>query len=382
MKIFKGNIGFYCMFILCISQIIFLAIYLIKKVKPLRYYMLIFQNKNQEKIKSTPPPKNNTNNNFANQISNNEEDKPIFESKNYDVIFDKAKNYIKNKIIGNNIIIEDKENNENDYKNKNKIQFMDEENIIQNKNNEEINSKADDKINNRLNKLNGNIKLINNYNSNINIENIKVKNKISKSTKTKININNKFIKRKLKHDKNKNNNKKSDRHINNNILETTEINNKKNNIKKKVDQDIIVLSRSDEDLQDMEYEYAIIYDKSSYLRICWAFLIDTQIILGTFCTENYLHLFIIKLSFLVFNFQISLFLNAFFYTDEYISDAYHNDGLLDFISGLPKTIYSFMVTIIITNLLRKLSNSKEELKRIIRKEIKNKDYLYIIDFKL
>ena len=52
--------------------------------------------------------------------------------------------------------------------------------------------------------------------------------------------------------------------------------------------------------------------------MCWGFLVDSQIILGTFCTDNHLDLFVIKLSFLVFTFQISFFLNALFYTDEYI----------------------------------------------------------------
>ena len=79
----------------------------------------------------------------------------------------------------------------------------------------------------------------------------------------------------------------------------------------------------------------------------WSFLVDTQIILDTFCTESYLKLLIIKFSFLVFTFQINFFLNAFFYTDEYISDAYHNNGVLDFFSGLPKSIYSFVATTII-----------------------------------
>ena len=86
----------------------------------------------------------------------------------------------------------------------------------------------------------------------------------------------------------------------------------------------------------------------------WGFLVDSQIILGTFCTEDNLDLFVIKLSFLVFTFQISFFLNALFYTDEYISDAYHNEGVLDFLSGLPKSIYSSVATLIITNLLRML----------------------------
>ena len=114
----------------------------------------------------------------------------------------------------------------------------------------------------------------------------------------------------------------------------------------------------------------------------WGFLVDTQIILGTFCTDNHLDLFAIKLSFFIFTFQISFFLNAFFYTDDYISDAYHNDGVLNFITGLPKSIYSYVATLITTNLLRMLSTSKNELLRLIIEKIKFKSYLYLVQIKL
>ena len=163
-----------------------------------------------------------------------------------------------------------------------------------------------------------------------------------------------------------------------NIETIGEINRDKN----KIEQEIIKLSQTDEDYQDMAYEEAIIHDKRTCLRMYWGFLVDTQIILGTFCTENYLNLMVIKLSFFVCTFQISFFLNALFYTDEYISDAYHNDGVLDFISGLPKAIYSFIATLITTNLLRMLSNSKDELVKLIRDRRKNKNYIYLINIKL
>ena len=61
------------------------------------------------------------------------------------------------------------------------------------------------------------------------------------------------------------------------------------------------------DLQDMDYEEALLYDKIGYLKIYWGFLVDSQIILGSFCTDNNLDLFVIKLSFLIFTFQISFF---------------------------------------------------------------------------
>ena len=114
----------------------------------------------------------------------------------------------------------------------------------------------------------------------------------------------------------------------------------------------------------------------------WGFLVETQVIFGTFCTNNNLDLFVIKLSFLVCTFQISFFLNALFYTDEYISDAYHNEGVLDFFSGLPKSIYSFVATLITTNLLRMLSNSKSELMQIIIERNSYKNYLNLIKIKL
>ena len=72
----------------------------------------------------------------------------------------------------------------------------------------------------------------------------------------------------------------------------------------------------------------------------------------------------------------------FFYTDEYISEAYHNDGVLDFVSGLPKSLYSFVATLITTNLLRMLSNSKSELKQLIRDKRQHKNYIYLLDIKL
>jgi hypothetical protein len=75
-------------------------------------------------------------------------------------------------------------------------------------------------------------------------------------------------------------------------------------------------------------------------------------------------------------------LNALFYTDDYISNAYHNDGVLDFFSGLPKTIYSFVATLIITNLLKMLSSSKGELTNLIKEKRGYETYAHLMHLKL
>ena len=149
-----------------------------------------------------------------------------------------------------------------------------------------------------------------------------------------------------------------------------------------INNDLIYLSKTDENLQELGYEESLIYDKRSFMRMYFSFLKENQIILNTFFTKNYLDLFVIKLSFLIFTFQMSFFLNALFYTEDYISEAYHNDGVLDFISSLPKSIYSFMVTLIISNLLRMLSNSKSELMKIIIERRKAQNYNNLINVKL
>ncbi len=65
-----------------------------------------------------------------------------------------------------------------------------------------------------------------------------------------------------------------------------------------------------------------------------------------------------------------------FFTDEYISDAYHNNGVLDFITGLPKSIYSFIAKLIAKNLLKMLSYSKGELVKVIKMRRKYINYIY------
>ena len=64
---------------------------------------------------------------------------------------------------------------------------------------------------------------------------------------------------------------------------------------------------NDDELEEMDYEEAIIYDKRIYLKMYWSSLVDSQLILTTFFTNNNLHLFVIKLSFFIFLFYGEIF---------------------------------------------------------------------------
>ena len=377
-EIINNNIGLYCLSSMFALQIIFVFTILIKKLTSLKNFMLKFGNRNL---------KNNQNRKKIN-IINNRNIKKINNNK-----------YQKNKLISTPPIKQKNILNKKIYIN-NKKQNID------------INHKLYKYNLNKMNQIPKNIDLGNtlkNESYNILKSQSLFKPKINSTKSLLISKNNikginnqipnicnkrNFIKRNnLSKDKNgiKFNKVKEIKliHINNNIYniksnkrpffkkDLSNVNGKyqaKNN-NNKIFQSII-------DIQDMEYKEAIIYDKRNCLKIYWGFLVDSQIILGTFCTDNYLDLFAIKLSFLVFTFQISFFLNALFYTDEYISNAYHNDGILDFFSGLPKSIYSFVATLITTNLLRLLSSSKSELIKLIREKRNYPNYFHLIKMKL
>ena len=407
------NIGFYIMFVMFIAQIIFLCIYLTKKLKPIKVYMLVF-NDNKNKNENAPPHKHVK----FNEIKKNHKKHKDEKKKDLDKIScltnlkkSKRNNESKDdisrhklKLLNDGSSLEEEfhvkfaeeqekgpiPKNENDIKNLSNIQSLSKSNTFLPKKRIKKNNRHNELISENFSSITNNKNLILNFNNGTkDVPMLKNRNILfSEIEKGSQNASKKMkeVTSDTKSDNEKIYNikpKKKRRLIKKRILKNKGNINKMETI---ADSDIIInnsnLSNTDEEIQDMDYEEALIKDKRSYLKMYWSFLVDSQIILGTFCTENYLNLFVIKLSFFLCTFQISFFLNALFYSDDYISDAYYNDGVLDFVSGLPKSIYSFVATLITTNLLKMLSNSKSELMKIIREQSKNKDYLLLIDAKL
>ena len=132
---------------------------------------------------------------------------------------------------------------------------------------------------------------------------------------------------------------------------------KKDEIIKKKKSKIYLTSN---DYFNLNYEEALELDKRSFINIVWGYILEEQIICNTFLSELFLELRIIKIYFMIFSFCLELFLNAIFFTDDYISEMYHNDGVLDFFSSLPKSFYSLLVGFIIMFFLNFLSNSKNQ----------------------
>ena len=376
-KILVHNIGFYCLSSMFIIQIILTFVFMKNKLNSLKDFMQKFELKNTNDKKAKTSNYINNKENFQND-NNNENGNTIKKApprkrRNKSKSSRQANDNNHNMVINNKIKHNIKEsNNDNKYKNKINLDNFDLEDIPKNQNHINIlkrKSFSKSKINSTRSLLFSNKLDKDNNNKNI----LEEKGNLSKNTKgietnkTKginfININNNISIYNI------------EEKIEQSIKNDTSIENK-------IIKDSMQLLKSPHDLQDIDYEEAIINDKRKYLRIYWDYLLDSQIILSTFWTDNHFDLLVIKLNFLVFTFQINFFLNALFYTDDYISDAYNNDGILEFISGLPKAIYSFIATLIITSLLRLLSSSKEELMKVIKEKRNCENYFYFIQQKL
>ena len=376
-RILKQNIGFFVMTALLVAQMVFLVIFFIKRMKPIKSYMLNFKSSEFKQNKAVPPRKDGDVKRYNTQKRIKYKKSELVleglenEDKKENLKEEVKKNHKKKShhrksnristqmqlITDNNNLKDDIENNNEE--NKDNFDTVAIEGQPSSKTNNKFiaNDKSKKKHLTTKNKVN-NIVSENILNEKIKFPNTNkryIKHKTTKSRRSKIKISEDF----------------------NEFKTTTE-----KELKEKSGENSEKISYSDEELHGMDFEETKVNDQRSYIRMYWSFLVDSQIILGTFFTDNYLHLLIIKLSFFVINYQISFFLNALFYTDEYISEAYHNDGVLDIFTGLPKAIYSFIATLIITNLLVMLYNNKEDLLKVLREKRNYKEYLKVINSKL
>ena len=138
-------------------------------------------------------------------------------------------------------------------------------------------------------------------------------------------------------------------------------------------------------LNNYTYEEAIKYEKRSYLRIFYIFLISTEKILNTFVYKQPLELKPLRICLLLFNLSTDIFLNTFFYLSENISDKYHFRGLNQFIfsltNNIANSVSSAIVGFILVYFLQNLIQSTDKIKKIFKEEeeLMKKDKEYKVD---
>jgi len=233
-------------------------------------------------------------------------------------------------------------------------------------NNNNINKKFKE-LNKYNNKKNGfHIKI---YKRKLNDSNCNSKEKISMNSINKITSSNNYLKLKLS-EKEKTNIKTENQYF----MIQINANNSKDNKP----------PESKFYLNNYDFEEALQYDKRTFWSIYYICLLAKENILNLLYIKSPLELTSLRLCIFVFMYSCDLTFNTLFYFNSNISDRYHYEGKSLFwfslLNNLSITIISSILSFFLSITLEFLTNSKEDIEEIFRKEEKKmrKDSKYIV----
>ena len=132
-------------------------------------------------------------------------------------------------------------------------------------------------------------------------------------------------------------------------------------------------------LNNYTYEEAILYEKRSFFRLYYIYLLSKEDILNTFFFKIPFQLEQLRICMFIFNYSVDIALNAFFYLSDNISDRYHYTGankvLFTLLNNLTITLISTIVTILLISFLDSLIQSNDQIQSVFEDEeesLKNK----------
>ena len=137
------------------------------------------------------------------------------------------------------------------------------------------------------------------------------------------------------------------------------------------DENEIYKKMNDDELNSLEYEKALLYDKRTFFQYYWSLLKKDQIILFTFIPTNDYNLVSLKMTLFILSLSLEITINGFFFTDNTMHQIHENNGKFDLIYQIPQILYSSIISTIINSLLQKLALSEDSFLSL--KQIKNYD---------
>ena len=155
-----------------------------------------------------------------------------------------------------------------------------------------------------------------------------------------------------------------------NLLKSKKINKKPLKLKKaKINNNLE--SYNDMEMNILNYEEALIYDKRSYSQYYLSLVKTKHILIFTFFQRGDYNSQIIKIYIFFLTYVINYVVSAMFYSDSTMHKIYVDEGSFDFTYQLPQMCYSFLISISLKaplNILGLYENNIIE----IRKKIKTK----------
>ena len=118
---------------------------------------------------------------------------------------------------------------------------------------------------------------------------------------------------------------------------------------------------TNQELNNMDYKQAIIYDHRTCFQYYWSLIKKKQIIFFVLLNKDDYNLISVKVILLIISFALYFTLNGFFFNDSTMHKIYKNNGTYDIISQIPIIFYSSMITAVLNLILKSLSLSEKNI---------------------
>ena len=128
---------------------------------------------------------------------------------------------------------------------------------------------------------------------------------------------------------------------------------------------------NDEELNSLDYNNAIQYDKRTYYQYYCSLLKKKHLLFFTFFNNNDYNIFTLKLALFIFSFSLYFTVNVLFFDDNNVHHLYEKQGDIDYLSQIPYIFYSTIISSIINIIIKVFALSNKDMLRI--KKIKNFD---------
>ena len=129
---------------------------------------------------------------------------------------------------------------------------------------------------------------------------------------------------------------------------------------------------TDEEMNDLDYEIAIVVDKRTYCQLYISLIKKDHLIIFTFFNQNDYNLTNIKIILFIVSFALFFAINAFFFTDETMNNIYEDNGVFNIIFQIPQILYSSLISSVINIILQKLSISEGQILDMKKEKDKGK----------
>ena len=141
-----------------------------------------------------------------------------------------------------------------------------------------------------------------------------------------------------------------------------------------------LIDRNDDDVEKRElnnipYRQALRIDNRSFFEILFSVLANQIEIISLFLYRNPYSHYTLTISIYLFELLLDLTMNCFLYTDDVVSEKYHNDGNLSMFTSLSLSFISNIFSSIIVFLIAKLTNYPDIIEAIIFNVKDQKKYI-------